>query len=113
MDNIKFIGWDDDSIENRRLEHDYKKYENILIPYFIKNKIMITGIEHQENYIPIINGVAVLFSQRAWGKMMANVWNTIEGHNNYNYKNFAWYLSDEMKEKYIFIRFKFMYREDE
>lgn len=56
--------------------------------HLIENKIKIGGDEHQSGYIPVFDdGAILLYSYRAWGALMAEIWSEIDGRE-YNYMDF-------------------------
>ena len=61
------------------------------------NNIRISGIEHQERYLPVIDDKYIfLLSQRVWGELMSEAWST-EDNVNYKYSNWAWWTPEETK----------------
>jgi len=73
-----------DITDSRITNGHYLYFKN----YLIINKVKICGDEHQSGFIPLFDdGVILLYSYRAWGALMAEIWGEIDGVN-YDYMDF-------------------------
>lgn len=73
-----------DITDKRVINEHYVYFKN----YLKENKIKICGDEHQESLIPVFDdGVILLYSYRAWGALMAEIWGEID-RVNYDYMDF-------------------------
>ena len=69
---------------------DNPAYESAVKSAVINDAVRINGNQHQNglNGIPVFSdGTYMLYSMRAWGALMAEVWSEIDGRN-YNYMDF-------------------------
>ena len=88
--------------------HDYTDYEDeldndvcweLLKGYVRANVIRISGIEHQERFLPIIDDkYVVLLSCRVWGELMAEVWSVVDNVD-YIYSQWAWWTPFDEEPK--------------
>ena len=66
------------------------------LPYYkalreavVKDSIRVGGDEHQQSMTPVFDdGTVGAFSYRAWGRLLAAIWNTEENTNKYSYMDF-------------------------
>lgn len=83
-----------------------KQCEEAVIKYCVENHVFLTDYDHQGNKkgVPVIDNKYILtYTLRAWGGLMADVWNEILGEKNkYNYLDF--YCSGCPKEVEDFLK---------
>lgn len=67
-----------------------KPYYELIREYILANRIFRSGDWHQEEGVPVFSdGTVAAMSMRAWGDMMASIYNTHFGAS-YSYLDFAW-----------------------
>lgn len=55
----------------------------------LEENLKVTGAEHQDRYTPLFEDNTVgSFTYRAWGDLVAAIWNTKENQRKYNYMDF-------------------------
>lgn len=101
---VKGSGWDEyiDAIKE-----EYRPYYEALRKSIIELDIRRGGFWHQQSGegVPQFNDQTIgSFSMRAWGDLMASIWNTEDklGDGNeggYHYTHFAWYTEAEEDQR--------------
>lgn len=76
LEIVKFITYDQMIAKGYRNCDELSKTHHLLVVEYVKdNEIKICGDVHQKRYIPLFNdGTVAMYTMRAWGKMMAEVW---------------------------------------
>jgi len=78
---------------------DFNECWELVKNHIKANNIRISGIEHQEKYLPVIDDKYVfLITQRAWGELMAEVWSVVDNVE-YKYSDWAWWTPFEDDKK--------------
>ena len=77
MSNPKFKRWIGLTLAEYGQESDWRNpaYEQELTRVIREQKIMVSGAQHQQSFIPEFeDGTHLLYSWRAWGGLMADIW---------------------------------------
>jgi hypothetical protein len=87
-------GW----VDGESFEEYLEEYGSSVHPYLeairkdvVAKSLRLTGEQHQHhpNGVPLFNdGTVSLFSYRAWGDLMAAIWNSEEKTDQYQYMDF-------------------------
>lgn len=91
---VKGTGWDE-FID--RIKDEYKHYYEAVRASVIDKQIRRGGFWHQQSGegVPLFSDNTVAtFSMRAWGDLIASIWNSEEG-TDFSYIHFAWYTEEE------------------
>jgi len=98
LSDDKTIGWMGGWVRGEQwdeylklIAEQWHPYMNAVKDSIIANNIKCTGSEHSEGegFTPLFSdGYQLGLTWRAWGDLMAAVWNTAEDTNRYSYTNF-------------------------
>lgn len=73
----------------KNIPEDRRYYYKALRRSIVEKKLRCGGDDHQNHFIPLFkDGTTGEFSFRAWGDLMAAIWNTEEKTNKYSYIDF-------------------------
>jgi len=76
-----------------RFDEAPRTHLEVLRAAIVAGKLRHTGEEYRESpkLAPIFSdGTTILFTERAWGDLMAAIWNTEEKVDKYAFEDFAW-----------------------